>query len=139
MSNSSAFFRFSLRYLLIILIPLAAVACGQTDYRQGKALYTQYCANCHMDDGRGLGKLIPPLAEADWLRDNQEKLSCLIVNGMEGAIVVNDTTYKQVMPGVENLSEFQIANIINYINHAWGNDYGIATVAEIREQLAACD
>lgn len=91
-----------------------------------------------MDSGKGLGALIPPLAGSDWLRDGQNQLACLIKNGMEGPIVVNDTTYNQPMPGVEGISEFQIANIVNYINQAWGNDYGIISVASVREQLQAC-
>lgn len=121
-----------------LLALLADSSCGQTQYRQGQALYTQHCANCHMDSGKGLGALIPPLAGSDWLRDGQNQLACLIKNGMEGPIVVNDTTYNQPMPGVEGISEFQIANIVNYINQAWGNDYGIISVASVREQLQAC-
>lgn len=121
-----------------LLALLADSSCGQTQYRQGQALYTQHCANCHMDSGKGLGALIPPLAGSDWLRDGQNQLACLIKNGMEGPIVVNDTTYNQPMPGVEGISEFQIANIVNYINQAWDNDYGIISVASVREQLQAC-
>lgn len=91
-----------------------------------------------MDSGKGLGALIPPLSGSDWLRGGQNQLACLIKNGMEGPIVVNDTTYNQPMPGVEGISEFQIANIVNYINHAWGNDYGIISVASVRAQLEGC-
>lgn len=112
--------------------------CGKTDYRQGKALYTQHCANCHNDEGKGLGILIPPLADSDWLKENQGELTCMIRNGMEGPIVVNDTTYNQVMPGNIELSDFQITNIINYINHAWGNDYGVAKLLEVRSEFEGC-
>lgn len=122
----------------LCLLAIVLVNCGKTSYRQGQNLYVQYCANCHMDNGQGLGKLIPPLANADWLRDNQTKVACLIRNGINEQIVVNDTTYNQAMEGIKELSEFQIANVINYINHAWGNDFGIAKVPEIREQLAGC-
>jgi len=121
---------------LVVMILLAA--CGKTEYKQGQNLYTQYCANCHMDTGRGLGKLIPLLANADWLKNNQEQLACIIHNGMEGPIVVNDTTYNQVMAGIPTLSEFQITNIINYINHAWGNNYGVGKLGDVRKALAGC-
>lgn len=125
-------------YVVSLMFFVGLIGCGKTDYRQGKALYTQHCANCHLDHGRGLGILIPPLAHSDWLRDNQEKLTCLIRNGVAGEMVVNDTTYNQVMPGNIELTDFQITNIINYINHAWGNDYGVAILGDVREQFEAC-
>ncbi len=130
----------SLKWLSVVsfMLVLLVAACGKTQYRQGQALYVQHCANCHMESGKGLGALIPPLAASDWLAANQNQLACLIKNGMEGPIVVNDTTYNQLMPGVEGISEFQIVNIVNYINHAWGNDYGLITVAAVRQALEAC-
>lgn len=124
--------------IVLCLLLIALIGCGKTEYRQGQNLYVQHCANCHMENGKGLGRLIPPLANSDWLKNNQSQLSCAIKYGMEGEIVVNDTTYNQVMPGVADLSEFQIANIINYINHAWGNDYGTAVVADIRREITDC-
>ena len=92
-----------------------------------------------MADGSGLGANIPPLAQSDYLRDKQSLISCIIRYGQEGAIEVNGTTYNEPMPGVEGLSEFQIANIINYINHAWGNDYGFVKVEAIRAELENCN
>jgi mono/diheme cytochrome c family protein len=127
-----------MRFLFVLSLLIIFVACGKTDYRQGKNLYAQHCTSCHMDDGKGLGKLIPPLANSDWLKNNQEVVTCLLINGMEGEIIVNDTSYNQPMPGNGELSDFQVTNIINYINHAWGNDYGIAIVADVRSQAAGC-
>ena len=34
----------------------------------GKRLYENYCGNCHQADGRGLGKLIPPLRDSDYFK-----------------------------------------------------------------------
>ncbi len=114
-------------------------SCQQEPYRQGKNLYAIHCENCHMADGTGLGGNIPPLAKSDYLAQNQALISCIIKYGQEGKIVVNGTTYEEPMPGVESLSEFQIANIINYINHAWGNDYGFVKLEDIREQIENCN
>jgi len=91
-----------------------------------------------MDDGTGLGANIPPLVGADYLANNQEKIACIIRYGQTDTIVVNGTTYDLPMAGIEDLTEFQIANIINYVNHAWGNDYGFAKVEDIRVQLEGC-
>lgn len=92
-----------------------------------------------MEDGTGLQGNIPPLAGADFVRDRQEELACIIRGGLEGEIVVNGQTYDQPMAGIPELTEFEIANIINYINQAWGNDYGYIKLETVREGLEKCD
>lgn len=92
-----------------------------------------------MDDGSGLVGNIPPLAGADYLAKNQDKLACIIRYGMEGEIVVNGKTYKQPMAGIKQLSDAEIANVINYINTAWGNDLPYMQITSVQEQLKACD
>lgn len=113
-------------------------SCANPPFAQGQNLYLTHCANCHMEDGSGLRGNIPPLAGADYLRDHQEELACIIRYGQQDTIVVNGRTYHEPMPGVPGLTEFQIANIINYINQAWGNDYGFVKVEDLRTQLEQC-
>lgn len=120
---------------LLLLTGLLA-NCGETERLQGHALYDQHCANCHMEEGGGLRQLIPPLAGADYLRDNPRQSVRGIRYGMQGALVVNGITYDQPMPGNKELTAIQIANIMNYVNNAWGNDYGTVTVGEVRDWLA---
>lgn len=129
-----------MRYLIAALVLICLVmlpqACGKTEHLQGHNLYDQHCANCHMENGEGLRQLIPPLAGADFLQQNPGAVVRGIRRGMNGPLVVNGTTYNQAMPGNKDLSEFQIVNIVNYINQAWGNDYGRITVVQTREWLA---
>ena len=125
--------------VLISLLAMGAVlSCQQEPYQQGKAVYKLHCENCHMADGKGLRGNIPPLAGSDYLGKEQAQISCIIRNGQSAEIVVNGVTYDEPMPGVAELSDFQIANIINYINHAWGNDFGFVKVEDIRQQLEKC-
>ena len=131
--------KWTLPLLCASLLLFSLSNCGDDPYKQGRILYNNYCANCHIEDGSGLAVLIPPLAKADYLRDNQELLPCMIRYGMQGPIVVNDTLYNQAMPGAEELTSFEIANIINYINHAWGNDYGYFPHGRVTEALEACE
>ena len=128
------YFCFSILVLCLFYLP----SCQQNPYKQGAILYENFCANCHMDDGSGLEGVIPPLAQADYVRDNQELLPCIIYKGMEGEIVVNGITYNQPMVGAEVLSDFEITNIINYINHSWGNDYGFQKLEDTRKALSEC-
>ncbi|MGB3799206.1 MAG: cytochrome c, partial [Lewinella sp.] len=114
---------------------LVLAACGKTEHLQGRNLYLDHCANCHFDEGQGLRQLMPPLAGADYLRDNPAQVVAGIRYGMNGPMEVNGVTYNAEMPGNRELSEFQIVNIMNYINQAWGNDYGLVTVEEVRNWL----
>ena len=127
-----------LLFILAILLT-GLVACGKTTHQQGHNLYDVHCSNCHMEEGIGLRQLIPPLAGSDWLRENPEAVVKGIVYGMQGPIVVNGVTYNQPMPGNRELTEFQIVNIVNYINQAWGNDYGLITVTDTREWMKSPD
>ena len=113
-------------------------SCDSNPYKQGKILYENFCANCHMEDGSGLEGVIPPLAQADYVRERQDQLACIIRNGLKGEIIVNGRTYNQPMVGIEVLSDWEISNIINYINHSWGNDYGYYKLEQAREGLEEC-
>lgn len=124
--------------LLLFSVCFAVLSCERKPYRQGEILYQNFCANCHMDDGSGLAGNIPPLAGADFVRQNQDQLACIIRYGLEGGVVVNGIAYQNPMAGIPQLSEFEIANIINYINQAWGNDYGYLPLKNVRESLEGC-
>lgn len=92
-----------------------------------------------MTDGTGLGANIPPLAVSDYLRERQDEIPCIIRHGLTDTILVNNVEYSEQMIAIPELTEFQMANIINFINHAWGNDYGFVTVESIRKNLNACN
>ena len=113
-------------------------SCRDDPYKQGRILYQNFCASCHMDDGSGLQGVMPPLAGADYVAQNQGKLACIIRYGMEGAVVVNGTTYNQQMAGIPQLTDFEITNIINYINHSWGNEYGYMRYDDVKTALEKC-
>jgi mono/diheme cytochrome c family protein len=122
--------------LLFSSLLFFVLACGKTDNQQGHNLYDKHCASCHFEEGTGLRSLMPPLAGSDYLRDNPREVVRGIHLGMKGPIIVNGKTYDEVMPGNTELSEFQIVNIVNYINQAWGNDYPTITVPDARIWMA---
>lgn len=101
-------------------------------------MYLQQCAQCHMDDGSGLAGLIPPLANADYLRLYPEKLPCIISKGISGPIEVNGKTYNQPMMANTNLKVVEIANILNYIQNEWGDKKVFYSPALIQELLNSC-
>ncbi len=115
-------------------------SCKDSTFSQGKEQYEQLCANCHGNDGAGLGGLIPPLAKSDYLKDNKEILACIIKNGLQGEILVNGKSYNQAMPAAlnQNLTPADITNICNYVLSSWDNQYGALTLDDVQKQLKAC-
>ena len=90
---------------------------------RGKLVYDDLCITCHMANGKGATKIFPPLAGSDYLQQNQEKSILGIKNGMSGTMVVNGVTYNSVMAPL-GLSDEEVADVMNYINNSWGNEYG---------------
>ncbi len=124
--------------VLIGMLLLFQTNCSNKRYEHGEILYQNFCANCHMEDGTGLVGNIPPLAGADYLAKEREKLACIIRYGIKEEIVVNGRRYTQAMEGIEQLSEAEITNVINYINTAWGNDLPFMPITEVQESLKNC-
>jgi len=93
--------------LLPFILFLSTGGCQPEPYSQGEVLYKYHCENCHMEDGSGLGKLIPPLDSSRLTLSDPVKLVCLIRNGLP----VNKLTGQQ-MPANLKLNEicFQPAN-----------------------------
>ena len=104
-------------------------------FTNGKKLYTQHCANCHMENGDGLGTLMPPLKNADYLLKDVPGMAKVIVEGIQGEITVNGVKYVQPMPGNKNLNPTEITEILTYISNSWGNDHGGVALEEVNAVL----
>ncbi len=117
-----------------------ALSCndGTKTYREGAILYETHCESCHMADGTGLEALYPPLAQSDMLRVMGATTACAIVNGMEGKIIVNGVEYDNKMLPIKGLSTVEVTNIINYINHAWGNENQFVPLQAVQKALEDC-
>jgi|SRR5690606_37605490 len=104
-------------------------------YTHGHKLYTLHCENCHGSKGEGLAKLYPPLTDENYLIENRDKLASIVKYGMEGPIEINGVQYNTIMPGVESLSNQEIAYILTYITNSFGNEAPIFTLEEVNENL----
>lgn len=92
-----------------------------------------------MEDGSGLGKVLPPIADSDYLQNNYTQLPCIIRHGLKDTILVNGNEYTQAMEGIKLLSEVEMSNIINYINYKWyDNTLPSQSLNAIKETLDSC-
>ena len=118
---------------------LGVSACNDNQFVQGERLYNSYCENCHMENGQGLGKLIPPLQDSDYYLSEYENLLCVITKGMSKEIVVNDVYYKEQMPAVTHLTTAELSNLINYMNSKWYPNKSLVTPVNIKETFSSCE
>jgi len=104
------------------LLTFLSLALGQP----GPQIYQQNCVFCHGDNGQGRPGAFPPLAaHASELVKTPEGRTYLInavLFGMQGPVRVKGITYNGVMPAFGQLTDDQIATVLNYILNAWGND-----------------
>ncbi len=128
-----------LKNLFAFLLILSLFSCEQQPYQMGERLYKTHCANCHMDGGEGLGALIPPLKGSDYLAANRERLACMIRYGLKDTIMVNGKVYAEQMLGNDKLNDIQIANVVNFILHSWGNNQPPLTFEEVTNALGQCE
>jgi mono/diheme cytochrome c family protein len=105
-------------------IPLAEV---------GAKIYRNQCAQCHQATGQGVTGVYPPLVASAWVTGSEERLARILVNGLNGPIVVAGNNYNGNMPAFGpnglNLKPREIAGVLSYIRQEWGN-----AAAEISEE-----
>ena len=87
---------------------------------RGNEVYTDFCVQCHLENGEGIESVFPPLSNSDYLLNNIEESIYAIKYGMEGPIKVNGQLYNGVMVS-QGLDSEEIADVMNYILNSWGN------------------
>ncbi len=107
-------------------------------YVKGEELYLKHCSNCHQSTGKGLGLVYPPLNTSDYMDKNFEHVLCLMKYGIQGEITVNGKSFSQPMPGVEALTNLEIAEIATYIYNTWDHQRGIIDVTEASRVMDSC-
>lgn len=126
------------RFYFIALLSFLLCHCQPNPYRDGERVYKTQCANCHMDSGTGLSGLIPTLVQSDYLTLHRAQLPCILRYGLHDTITVNGKTYAEQMPANALLLDVDIANILNYVNHSWGNNNPPYSLEEVQQALEKC-
>jgi nitrite reductase (NO-forming) len=89
--------------------------------KAGEAHFNGTCSVCHQPNGQGLEGVFPPLAGSDLLATTPKRAITIALNGLTGPVTVNGKIYNSVMPPMSQLNDDEIANILTYVTHAWGN------------------
>jgi len=132
-----------IKYLYIILLlsscelsdSSAVDRVDRASYFRGKVLYINNCNGCHQQNGKGIGKLYPPLAKSDFLKHKPKKSIEYIYYGTNDAIIVNGKPFKFQMPDNKHLSHQDIADIMTYIGNSWSNKFLNTELKTVHEVL----
>ena len=89
--------------------------------KAGEALFTGTCSVCHQPNGQGLEGVFPPLAGSDLLAHEPRRAMQIVLNGLSGAVTVNGKVFNSIMPPMSQLNDDELANILTFVTHAWGN------------------
>ena len=115
----------------LILCSVYLTECNTIKFKHGERAYLRYCADCHMEDGKGVAKLYPSLFDSDLVADSKI-LPCLIVNGYNDSM-----TIMQMVP-VEGISSIDITNITNYLRQDLLSLEGTVTIQQVDRTLENC-
>lgn len=100
---------------------------------RGKTIYLQRCMACHQADGSGVPRLNPPLDGASTVKGNDKlKLVRIIIKGMTDRVEIDGEYYDNNMSANPDLTDTQIADVLNYIRNSWGNKASLVTAAEVK-------
>lgn len=93
----------------------------QKSKANGKDIYTDFCMQCHMANGKGDGLNFPPLDGSDWLKKKRSEIIHVVKYGQTGEIIVNSKKFNAIMPVPVGLSNQEIADVLNYVMNSWSN------------------
>jgi len=103
---------------------------------KGSQIYRAKCMNCHKQDGKGIDRTSPPLANSDFLEKKLDNAIQMVKYGSSEAIKVNGKKYRSYMPA-SGLNDKDLQLVFNYILNSWGNQYGtvdLETIKGIKEK-----
>lgn len=114
---------------LTVLVGTTSLLAAQEqtfEWRElGEKAYT-YCAGCHGTKMTGLDGAVPPhvghLPNVVQKDGGRRYLIDVLLYGLTGDVTILGERYDGVMPAWSQLSDEQIAAILNYELHAYGNE-----------------
>jgi|SRR6185312_4744403 len=109
----------------------APTATSNSPYAAGKTIYQKTCLTCHQADGKGMQGTYPPLAGSDYLLADKFRAIRQVIKGSSNKIIVNGNNYQSVMTP-QGLNDSDIAQVLNYVYHSFGNDGFMVTTADVK-------
>ncbi|MDQ6645886.1 MAG: cytochrome c [Pseudomonadota bacterium] len=112
---------------------LAPVAVVGVSHAQGATIYHKQCAQCHGSDGNGVAGTYPPLDGNTSVEEPTgiNAIRSVLLGGFPPVTVGNPQPYS-MPPFARQLTDDEIAAVVNYIRHSWSNRAAAVSVVEVR-------
>lgn len=109
-------------------------SAGGFDYaRTGAQLYTANCSACHGASGAGVPGAFPPLTHDPVVTASSPRNQLSIVlHGLHGK-TIGGTSYAGQMPPFAQLSDGDIAAIVDHERTSWGNNAPTVTPSDVKQ------
>ena len=85
---------------------------------KGEEVYAAYCASCHMGNGQGVPPAFPSLVDTAVVTGDRDEHIRLVRDGVAGSAM---------QAFGSQLNPIEIAAVVHYERHAWGNNAGDVT------------
>jgi len=100
--------------------------------QRGAALYLEFCSGCHQAKGRGVPGVFPPLAgNPVVIAPDPANILKVVLGGVPA-----QGKYAPMPSFAAQLSDQQIADLVNYVRTSWGNDApanaSVKNIADLR-------
>jgi mono/diheme cytochrome c family protein len=102
-----------------------------TSIARGKIVYTNVCLACHMADGGGVPNMNPPLINTPYVLGNKAALIKIVLHGFNEDVEINGKTYSNTMSAHDDLTDRQIADVLTFVRHSFGNKASAVKAIEV--------
>ncbi len=103
----------------------------------GRRAYVR-CQACHQPTGQGLPGTYPPLAGSPYATGPAERAAAIVLNGLQGPLVIDGETFDNIMPAHRDLmTDLEIAAVLTYVRQSWGNDAPAVAPEDVARVRAA--
>jgi putative membrane-bound dehydrogenase-like protein len=102
-------------------------------HERGSQVFSHTCVACHGDDGKGVPGAFPPLDGSDWVTGDPSIPARIVAHGVQGPIEVNGQKFNSVMPGLSDLTDQEVADVLTYVRQSWSNDAAPVTADLVKK------
>lgn len=106
---------------------------------RGGLAYVQFCSDCHRQNGAGVSKIFPPLAQNPAVTSNDP--ATLLHITLTGWKTASTAAHPRVytMPAFARLSDQELAELLTFVRASWGNGAAPVDAASVGKMRAELD
>jgi mono/diheme cytochrome c family protein len=108
-------------------------------WSRGEALYVDNCTGCHMENGEGIARIFPSLKGSSAVQAKlPETVIHVVLAGAKTAATPGKPTGFAMPAFAWKLDDKEVADLVNYIRNAWGNQSSLTNsnaVSKVRKDV----